>query len=308
MTLYAVGWCHYLCSRGLPREHIAFVLELSGVDVADFLARRAPSRCYMPRPDSSRPILGPTAGKVDRMAALGYTAAQIARTLCLRPKTVSDRLARTTGTDGRRLVKTRTPQEQARVEATRQRREEAQTMAAERAAWRWAEDDDDHGALLPLPGRRPPSAPHGHADVPTGVELEPNRWNETPDPRARTGSISGRARLTWDEVDEIRRQGAAGETAYAIAKDRGLNAGTVRAILKGQSWPEVDRPFANRQVDLEVAASSPEAAPAPARAPRPKRWRPSPKAPKLFARGSGARWDDELPPSPAPDGGKSPDT
>jgi hypothetical protein len=82
---------------------------------------------------------------------------------------------------------------------------------------------------------------------------------------------------------------------YGVAGRCGLGTTTVRSIIKGETWRELDRPN-----ESACAHESPPAA-APA-APKPEvkvhEWHSRSDEPRMFARGSGSRHDDFAPPPP----------
>jgi DNA-binding CsgD family transcriptional regulator len=305
---YLACWCQWLCSVGLPTEHIAVVLGTDTDSVpkairAIHAAPALPHLKYQPR-QHSRQILGHTAIKVDRLAALGYTPARIGQILQLAPQTVKSWLKRTTGVNGTRLAKPRPIQAQARIEANRLRRVKAKAAAAERAIWQRSNSlHDDRGDALPP---TPPAAEL--LDQVEGIEpkadapMEPNRWHQTTIERGLSGETNPRSKLTWADVDEIRRSAREGTSAYALAKARRLSAGTVRAILKGETWKESDRPSeAVPPCATDLAAAIPAEMPcAGPRAERPKRWRRRKGEALMWATGSGSQYDDEPRPCPAP--------
>lgn len=57
---------------------------------------------------------------------------------------------------------------------------------------------------------------------------------------ARTlGETSGRAKVTSEQVIQMRKRRAAGETPESIANDFGLSQGHVSAICNGKKWPHL---------------------------------------------------------------------
>ena len=58
---------------------------------------------------------------------------------------------------------------------------------------------------------------------------------------APSAENSPTAKLDWDEVREIRREAKASPgkpNISKIARERGLNPGTIRLILEGKTWKE----------------------------------------------------------------------
>lgn len=68
------------------------------------------------------------------------------------------------------------------------------------------------------------------------------------DDRTRHGNFRSYSKLSTEEVTEIRRRGAAGESAYAIAQDYPVSDTQIRNILNGMQWvtePGVEWPLPN---------------------------------------------------------------
>lgn len=62
-------------------------------------------------------------------------------------------------------------------------------------------------------------------------------------PAARAaGERSGRAKLTWEQVQEIRRRLDAGEVGRRLADEFGLNSGTITRIKQRKIWPYENPP------------------------------------------------------------------
>jgi hypothetical protein len=57
--------------------------------------------------------------------------------------------------------------------------------------------------------------------------------------RGSRGDRNGRARLTWEQVREIRRRWAAGEQQRSLAREFGLGSTTVGHIVHGRHWREL---------------------------------------------------------------------
>lgn len=128
------------------------------------------------------------------------------------------------------------------------------------------------------------------------AELAPpapsNPWIGSSNPRAIYGARNGHAKLTWDDVREIRRHHSEGASCDALAKRYGVHGGTVRAIIRNETWGEPEtNPETQPSIELPTA---------PAAMPREKRrrWRPAHGEPKLGALGSGSRYDHPRPPLP----------
>jgi hypothetical protein len=62
------------------------------------------------------------------------------------------------------------------------------------------------------------------------------------DERGRTarGARVGNAKLSWDQVAEMRRRNAEGETAYRLAREFGVSYSTAKCIVSGHSWKTGD--------------------------------------------------------------------
>jgi hypothetical protein len=122
-------------------------------------------------------------------------------------------------------------------------------------------------------------------------------------PRACVGERNGRSKVTWELAREIRRLHAEGMSGYALARQCQLNAGTVRSIIREETWREVDCADGTPEPEPPPVESPPAVAPA---APKPEvrshEWRSSPDEPRMFARGSGSHYDDVALPLPSPAG------
>ncbi|MFA5053574.1 MAG: HNH endonuclease [Parcubacteria group bacterium] len=57
--------------------------------------------------------------------------------------------------------------------------------------------------------------------------------------RSCKGSKSGRAKLTEEQVRELKAQRAAGATQVAIAKQYGVSRRAIREILAGRNWRHI---------------------------------------------------------------------
>jgi hypothetical protein len=57
--------------------------------------------------------------------------------------------------------------------------------------------------------------------------------------RGSQGERNGRARLTWEQVREIRRRWAAGEQQIALAREFGIGSTTVGHIVHGRRWHDI---------------------------------------------------------------------
>jgi hypothetical protein len=67
----------------------------------------------------------------------------------------------------------------------------------------------------------------------SGRRKHPERWPSV------QGQENGRARLTDEQVRQIRHRRAAGETLLAIATAFGVGSGTVSNIVKGRTWRHI---------------------------------------------------------------------
>jgi hypothetical protein len=277
----AVRWVRWFSSVGLPAEHIAAVIDLEPLEVDSALRVR---RKYAPvkvaawfdykGSTRNRSIRCQTGTYVRRLRELGYEAGRIAELLVLKPRAVADYLERTAPTLSGPRVKPRTKKEQRRVEATARRREQRQAAATQAAADRaaWDHHDarrDDVGCEALAPPPSPGLAELGDRVVPpleAPPAPPPGPWGGSSNPRVMHGERNGHARLTWPDVREIRRRHADGTSAYALAKEYGVNAGTIRAIVRNETWREADRTQPERTVGPELSptrATEPAPAPAP---------------------------------------------
>jgi hypothetical protein len=298
---HAVPWCRWLCSVGVPTEHCAILLELAPTEVESFLAvpRWAKTVITLPVHSSAkgalsrRPILNDTANKIRKLTELGYPPERIAAILVLDHRRVVSFLQRVTPASCRLgLVRPRTAAEQKRVDATQRRRSKAARVAAEKAVWsqRDARRDDAGCQAASYETISPPAVDQVAELVPAPVEVPapaPTRWDGPSNPRAVYGERNGHAQLTWPDVREIRRQHSEGVSCYALARQYGRAAGTIRAVVRYETWRELDAP--------EASAPVPPPADKPTGKPRAKRrqgWRPAADETKWGAHGSGALHDD----------------
>ena len=281
----ALRWYRWLRSVGMPTDHIAILLDLDPTEV-DWLSHyrsrwrrppKMPAECDARGSIYERPILNDTGLKIRKLDGLGYSPRRIAEILVIRPERVVDWLRRTTPTCTTPLVRPRTKDEQRRVDAERRRRERRRAKAAELA--------DQVAEPAPAP----------EAPAPSAFE-----WDGPSDPRACSGERNGRAKVTWEMAREIRRLHAEGSSAYALARQFGLSGGTVRSIIRGETWRELDRSDGTAEPESPPVESPPAVAPA---APKPEvtihEWRSSPDEPRMWARGSGSHYDDVTPTPPA---------
>lgn len=68
-------------------------------------------------------------------------------------------------------------------------------------------------------------------------------YKENPETtKNKAGENSGKAKLNWDKVTQIREFSAKGVSAAALARHFGIHARTVRYVIAGESWKEEHRP------------------------------------------------------------------
>jgi hypothetical protein len=298
----ATLWCRWLCSLDVPSEHIAILLELEPAEVHSLLAapRWAKTVSTLPRHSSvkgvlsQRPIRNDTANKIRKLTELGYPPERIAPILVLDYRRVVSFLKRATPASSRLgLVRPRTASEQRRVDATQRRRAKAAKARATKAIWAQRDARGDDAGQAPVASYEtisPPAVNQAAELVPAPEAVPaptPTRWDGSSNPRAVYGERNGHAKLAWPDVREIRRQHADGLSCYALARQYGRNAGTIRAIVRYETWRELDAP--------EASAPVPPPADKPTRKPLAKRrqgWRPAADEPKWGAHGSGALHDD----------------
>jgi DNA-binding transcriptional MerR regulator len=302
---HAVAWCRWFRSVGVPTEHIARIidLELSEVDSRLAVRRRLgtpvsiPAWWYTKGSVRDRAIRSENGTYIRRLRELGYDVDQIAELMVLRPRAVADFLARTVSTRATPLVRPRTKAKQRQFEAFRPVRESRRARAAAKIAIhreRWALRDsrlDDEGAS---PAAVPPPAAElvddqveELAPAPEVLVPVPNLWSDPTFQSYARGERHGRARMTWETVRESRRLHAAGASINALARRFSVHPGTIRAIVRNETWLEVDAPEASAPVP-------PPAAELPTAKPRAKRrrWRLAAGTPLLYAKGSGCLYDD----------------
>jgi hypothetical protein len=284
---WITNWIAWLWGVGLPTPHVASVLELGAADVAAWecpaLSERELRRRLGFRP---RGIKSDTGRKVRVLRELGYGVDDAARVLALNPQAVQDYLTRTEGIGGKILAKPRTKREQRSIEKTARRRAARKAAAADRARWMAGWSDPIGLAAAPAP----PVADLAVVD-PAAVEApEPTRWSpEARDSdRASHGARHGRATLSWNDVDEIRRLRLVERLTFIeLARRYGVTRATISAICRGETWQEAHRPPA----PPPAAAESP----APEAPKQAMRWQPMPEDWRL----------DPTPPLPCPDTGES---
>jgi hypothetical protein len=248
-------WCLWLCSVGLPAEHIAILLDLEPLEV-DFYSRPQRAGCRRPLailvPDSGtwrtdcRPIKAQTADKVRCLTALGYQPNRIGQILCLRPGMVVAFLKRSKGARKSTLTRPRTKREQRSLERHQRLRDAAAAERAARAAPRIPAADAWRYTDGPSPFDPPPVVPAAVAELDQVVDNVPpveapaparNEWvgSATWKP---TGEEHGAAKLTWPAVRDVRRLHAAGWSCYRLARQLGVHPGTITAIVKNRTWVE----------------------------------------------------------------------
>ena len=287
---HAVRWCRWLCSVGVPTEHIAILLELAPTEVESLLAvpRRAKTVITLPRHSSvRRPILNWTANKVRTLAELGYGPGRIAAILVLDRRRVVDFLQRVTPASSMLLgfVRPRTTAEQKRVDATSRRRARAAKAAAERAVWSQRDSRLDDAGQSPVVSydAPPPAADQVDELVPAPEVLVPvsNRWDGPASP-----FISAKRKLTEAQELDIIAKRAEGWPVWELAHEYEVSRGTILAIVKGRTLVEANEPS-----EPPCPVPPPAVDPNP-RAKRRQGWRPAADEPKWGAHGSGALHDD----------------
>jgi hypothetical protein len=83
----------------------------------------------------------------------------------------------------------------------------------------------------------PPCVNPSHLLIGTGKE---NARDAVDRDRYRRGSGNGRAKLTEQQVAEIRERRAAGETQVSIAQDFGVSKSAIQWILNGRNWARTE--------------------------------------------------------------------
>jgi hypothetical protein len=92
-----------------------------------------------------------------------------------------------------------------------------------------------------LPGVCHTPSCYNRRHVRWGTQKE-NLADRLVDGTANSGERNGQAKLTWPQVDAIRRRVAAGERRAALAVEYGVHQGSIDNIVNGRKWvcPPVD--------------------------------------------------------------------
>lgn len=288
-----VTWTQWFVANGVPRQHVLTALEIAEppphhIEQCFGTNRRGAPTPMRPKPHSRNGISpapqlrSRTATKVCRLTELGYPPATIAHLTGL-----SEIIVRRYQRKGSK----RTPPPVS-----------PWYISGDLRRIGSARDDDACEPLAPevvIVSAPAESIQPRAAEQAAPIAPAPIRWQEARNERTCLGESNGRSKLTWADVDDIRRLHSEGLSAYAIAKRYCLNAGTVRAILKDETWKESNRPTESECAPVpEITATIPAKTPKRARADRSKRWRRRPGEARMWAPGSGSRFDD-TPPSPA---------
>ena len=243
------AWVRWLDFNEVEPAHISIILKFAPGDVAAILERPRKG----PRPKSAPQkrgcaILGGTAAKVRALARLGYQPTAIARIVAVDLVDVHDFLARIRPVRTTRLVRPRGPAEQTRVNHHRRRRRPATPPPRPPAidpgeAWKYRDDIGPDGR--PVAIDRPPAADVVvdlvELELPAVAPRPVNAWVGPTDCFPR-GEQHGHAKLTDADVVEVLRRHATGTSIYALAKTYKVNPGTIRAIVRGETWTHIERP------------------------------------------------------------------
>ena len=299
-------WMRWLWGAGLPSPHIAALVRLPAATVAEWLASpaRRPGPVHFPRlaRRQSHLVRNDTGRKARVLLSLGYGAPRIADVLRLDVGTVRDFARRSQSITGELLARPRDRHEQRGIDRTRRRTARARRLAAGRALWshHGAHRDDDGYNTAIVTRAVAPTVELIQAipatDVPPCPD-EPTRWE--PMPEWFSGERHGRHKLTWPDVQRIRRLHSAGASCRMLVRQFGVHPGTIAAIVHRRTWIEVDPPESHPASAPPIPIVPPAPAPKPPATKR-RRWRPRPGEPRHGARGSGATHDDSDQPLPCP--------
>jgi len=227
-----VDWLFRGC--GMPIAHIAIVLDLDPRAIDAWIRRpykwgRRRAVPAGPRRRGRAVILGPTAGKVARLRELKYSAAKIARLLCLDLADVKEFIARIKPIRRAALARPRERAQQAALRpCRRRRRKHPAPMIAD--PWRCPGDaalDRQATAIMPAIAAEAREL----VDHQAGAEL-PAAEPVAPPPAAWSGPLNPNAtkapKLTPDQMREVAELRSLGRSEYDLARSFGVARNTIR--------------------------------------------------------------------------------
>jgi hypothetical protein len=251
-------WARWLNKRGLPIAHIAAVLTSDALTIEHDLRitlGRPPSERDSPllhtqHDPYERPILGPTARHVKILHELGHGRDRIAELLALCPGKVRSFLERYTPLrcgrqDPERRTRPRSKAEEraarANAKRTGDRRRRREEERARAAAWGKRDAPGELAAFLTAKSLRieveSAQAVEDMAVVEsriaTAASADP--W-VGPTSEKAVGTAHGKAQLVDDDVRAIRGAHAGGQSIYSLARDYKVASGTIRAIVRRETW------------------------------------------------------------------------
>ena len=198
-----------------------------------------------------RTIRGQSGTKIRHLAALDYPQSRIAEIMQLRPQLIADFLKRLTSSGGdHHLRKARSTREQRQLERNRIRAEMKPPKPIKPPTWQRTNARLDASGWTPPSTELPAIAPaelvadQAVAEMPATSPTSPIETPPADGPawgyqhRFAAGERHGRSKLTEADAREIRRLHAQGMSMYALANRYGVNAGTVRAIVRFETWQE----------------------------------------------------------------------
>lgn len=109
------------------------------------------------------------------------------------------------------------------------------TQIASRVAYELAHGPIPRGLVVRHKCDNPPCVNPDHLEV--GTHLD-NARDMVERGRSARGENASQARLTWDQVREVRRRVAGGESRYAVARAFGVSQPSIWSIAAGESWKE----------------------------------------------------------------------
>lgn len=250
-------WVVWYLRHGLPADHTAILLDTDVPTVEGlWQEHRQSGRSDPPRPPqtlshwdlTARTIRGENGTKVRCLTKLGYTPSQIGYILAFPVPTVREFLDRDSPLpDGRPRKKPRTRSEQRRVEATQRRRRQRERRRADLLARRatitpWGSTRATELAEWTAARARPeaPAPPAvdqaveelATAEQPAIAAAPPVTWNGPTSPHSLPRDFHGRTKVTEAQVEEMRKDRAAGESVRAIAHRWGITTGAVYRALR----------------------------------------------------------------------------
>jgi hypothetical protein len=250
-------WGRWLRVQGVPNAHIAALLgcDLETIE-RDARISRGPvpaestsPPCAMPTSPQSRSILGQTGRHVRTLHELGYGRARIAVLLALDVKAVRSflerlRVSRRGRKDPDRLVRPRSrPEACALARSAKRARLRRRAREQERAiATAWGPRDAKGEAaafqaskLLSVELVAALAVVEIASTAAAIPAAPPSSW-AGPTSGHAVGMAHGSAKLTDDDVRAIRAAHAGGQSIYSLARDYDVAKGTIRAIVRRETW------------------------------------------------------------------------